>query len=77
LRDQAEAFFSELGMSISTAFSVFVRQALRQGKIPFEIISVPDPFYSIENFAVLERSMAQLGAGKTVTKTLDELRAME
>ena len=34
---QAEALFAELGMNLSTAFNVFVRQSLRDGGIPFEI----------------------------------------
>lgn len=29
--------FSELGMNISTAFNIFVRQALRERRIPFDI----------------------------------------
>jgi len=37
LKAQADRFFAELGMNISTAFTIFVRQALREGKIPFEI----------------------------------------
>ena len=37
LKEQAESLFSELGMNMTTAFNVFVRQAVRQGKIPFEI----------------------------------------
>ena len=37
LKTQADALFNELGMNLSTAFSVFVRQALREGKIPFDI----------------------------------------
>lgn len=37
LKAQADALFSELGMNISTAFNIFVRQALREGRIPFEI----------------------------------------
>lgn len=37
LKKQADALFSELGMNISTAFNIFVRQALREGKIPFDI----------------------------------------
>lgn len=37
LKTQADDFFAELGMDISTAFTIFVRQALREGKIPFEI----------------------------------------
>ena len=34
---KADALFSELGMNISTAFNIFVRQALREGRIPFDI----------------------------------------
>lgn len=37
LKSQAEALFLELGMNLSTAFNVFVRQSLRDGGIPFEI----------------------------------------
>lgn len=37
LKEQAEALFAELGMNISTAFNIFVRQSLREGKIPFEV----------------------------------------
>ena len=37
LKVQAEELFAQLGMNMSTAFNVFVRQALRQGGIPFKI----------------------------------------
>ena len=37
LKSQADALFSELGMNLSTAFNIFVRQSLRDGGIPFEI----------------------------------------
>lgn len=37
LKAQADAFFAELGMNLSTAFNIFVRQSLREGRIPFEI----------------------------------------
>ena len=37
LKAQADALFGELGMNITTAFNIFVRQALREGRIPFEI----------------------------------------
>ncbi|NLA96190.1 MAG: type II toxin-antitoxin system RelB/DinJ family antitoxin [Clostridiaceae bacterium] len=37
LKTQADALFSELGMNLSTAFNIFVRQSLREGKIPFDI----------------------------------------
>ncbi len=37
LKSAAEALFEELGMNLSTAFNIFVRQSLREGGIPFKI----------------------------------------
>lgn len=37
LKAQADALFGELGMNLSTAFNIFVRQSLREGRIPFDI----------------------------------------
>ena len=37
IKAQAEALFNELGMNLTTAFNIFVRQALREGRIPFEV----------------------------------------
>jgi DNA-damage-inducible protein J len=77
LKEQAEIFFSELGLNMSSAFNIFVRQSLRQGKIPFELSIVADPFYSSTNMSVLRKSIQEANEGKFVIKTLDELRAME
>ena len=37
LKAQAEAMFSEMGMNLTTAFNIFLRQAVRERRIPFEI----------------------------------------
>jgi DNA-damage-inducible protein J len=37
LKTQADALFAELGMNISTAFNIFVRQSLREGGLPFDV----------------------------------------
>ena len=37
VKANADALFNELGMNISTAFNIFVRQSLREGRIPFDI----------------------------------------
>lgn len=37
LKKQAEALFSELGMNLSTAFNIFLRQSVREQQIPFSI----------------------------------------
>ena len=53
LKERAEHLFSELGMNMTTAFTVFVRQAVRQGKIPFEIsLNIPNA----ETIAAMEEA---------------------
>ena len=37
LKAQADALFADLGMNLSTAFNIFVRQCIRERRIPFEI----------------------------------------
>ena len=37
LKHQADALFEDLGLSFSGAVNVFVRQAVREGGIPFAI----------------------------------------
>jgi len=63
VKENAEKLFGDFGMNLTTAFNVFARQALRQGKIPFEIY---DPFYSEKNQAELNRRLADVSAGKNL-----------
>ena len=76
IKEQAEKMFNDFGMNLSTAFNVFARQSLRQGKIPFEIY---DPFYSEKNQAEVNRRIDEIEAGtaKFVVKAMEELEAME
>ena len=69
VKEQAERMFSDFGMNLSTAFNIFVRQSLRQGKIPFEIY---DPFYSEKNQVRLVKSIADAEAGKVTVHELIE-----
>jgi DNA-damage-inducible protein J len=69
VKESAEKLFNDLGMNLTTAVNIFVRQALRQGKIPFEIY---DPFYSKKNQARLKRSIANAEAGRVTVHELIE-----
>ena len=75
VKEQAEKMFSDFGMNLSTAFNIYARQSLRQGKIPFEIY---DPFYNEINQAELNRRINEIesGTAKFVVKTMDELEVM-
>lgn len=37
LKKQAESMLSDMGLNMTTAMNIFLRQVVRQGKIPFEI----------------------------------------
>lgn len=54
LKHQAEMLFEEMGMNMTTAFTIFAKAAVREGRIPFEI--KVDPFYSRRNMERLEKA---------------------
>jgi len=64
LKKDAELLFGELGMNLTTALNIFMRQAVRQGGIPFAVQL--DPFYSEKNLAHLRRVAADTDAGRNV-----------
>lgn len=37
LKKQAESMLADMGLNMTTAMNIFLRQVVRQGKIPFEI----------------------------------------
>ena len=37
IKKQAAAMFSDMGLNMTTAMNMFLRQVVRQGRIPFEI----------------------------------------
>ena len=60
LKKQFEAFCSDIGMNMTTAFCVFAKKAVRERRIPFEITADYDPFYSNANQERLKKSISQL-----------------
>lgn len=43
LKKQADTLFNNLGLNMTTAFNMFLRQSVREGRIPFEAtINVPN-----------------------------------
>ena len=72
LKKQAENLFSDLGMNMTTAFNIFVRQAVREQAIPFEISKKTDPFYSESNRAYWLRGVEALNAGKGIERDIIE-----
>ncbi|MDR2560035.1 MAG: type II toxin-antitoxin system RelB/DinJ family antitoxin [Oscillospiraceae bacterium] len=71
LKKQAEILFNEIGMNMTTAFTVFAKAAVRQQKIPFELEA--DPFYSEVNMERLRKAVDGLNAGKWTEHELIEV----
>ena len=42
LKTKAEILFNELGLNMSTAITIFIRQSIREGRIPFDVKLVQD-----------------------------------
>ena len=79
LKEEADQVFSSLGMNLTTAITVFVRQAVRQKKIPFEITLYPeiDSRSSImhEAIAASERIWEYSSRNGNNKLTLEEINA--
>jgi len=73
LKSRADSIFEELGLNMTTAFTIFVRQTIRQGGIPFEITTRTDPFYNKENMKVLRQSINEADEGKLTAHELIEV----
>ena len=74
LKKDMEKTCQELGINMTTAFTIFAKKMSREKRIPFEV-SV-DPFYSECNMVRIKESIAQLNKGRTVTKTMEELEPL-
>lgn len=71
LKKKAETMFDDMGLNMTTAFTIFAKAVVREGKIPFEIKT--DPFYSKANQERLLQAIAQLEAGKGTEHELIEV----
>ena len=66
VKSDAEDLFSRLGMSLSTAINVFLRQSIVQRGLPFAVRE--DPFWSPANQAHLERAAADYERGANFSR---------
>ena len=62
LKKQFEKFCEDTGMTMTTAFNIFIKKAVKEQRIPFEITA--DPFYSESNIRYLEKIAADIKNGK-------------
>lgn len=61
LKKRMEIICDEMGMNLTTAFTIFAKKVTREHRIPFEVEA--DPFHSEATIRELERRAARLEAG--------------
>ena len=62
LKKSMEQTCQEMGMSMTTAFTIFATKVSREKRIPFEISA--DPFYSESNMNHLRKVISDIETGK-------------
>ena len=64
LKKSMEETCKDLGLSMTTAFTIFAKKMTREKRIPFDV-SV-DPFYSESNMTYLKKVVEDIESGKAV-----------
>lgn len=62
LKKSMEQVCADMGLSMTTAFTIFAKKVSREKRIPFEVSA--DPFYSESNIRHLENIIRDVNEGK-------------
>ena len=73
LKKGMEQVCRDMGMSMTTAFTIFATKVNKERRIPFEVAADPDPFYAETNMIRLRRAIADAYAGKLTEHELIEV----
>lgn len=76
LKRQAQELYADLGLDLSTAVTIFLKQSLRVGGVPFPVVrSEPRPVTEEDILADLALSRRQIeqGKGKDAEEALAEM----
>ena len=73
VKRQFDDFCANVGMNTTTAFNMFARAVLREKRLPFDVTTELDPFYSESNLAHLRRGIAALNNGKGIERDIVEI----
>ncbi len=65
LKRQFEAFCTDMGMSMTTAFNIFAKKVVREYRIPFEIGAEVPNAETMEAIQEVQRMKADPSIGKT------------
>lgn len=74
LKKQAEAMLSDMGLNMTTAINLYLRQVVRQGRIPFEIATDLPNAETLQAMQEVEKMKADPAFGKTYDNVDDMMK---
>lgn len=75
LKKSMEEVCSDIGINLTTAFTIFAKKVSRERRIPFELSA--DPFYSESNMKYLEKVISDIDEGRAKLVEHDIIEADE
>ena len=70
MKKKLEVVCADLGLNITTAFTIFAKKMVREQRVPFDVAI--DPFYSESNLKHLREGIKEINAGRGVSHELIE-----
>ena len=77
LKEQSQSLFESLGLSLSAAINIFLRQAVREQAIPFR---VGNPIPNLETLQAIEDARKGVGLSRefsSVAELMEDLNAVD
>lgn len=76
LKAQAEELFADLGLNMTSAFTIFVKQAIREQRIPFRISREVPNEETLEAIEEVKRMKKDPSIGKSYTDVDEMMREL-
>lgn len=75
LKKQADILFSELGLNLTTAFNIFLRQSVREQQIPFRVTRNIPNAVTLEAMDSSEKGEDLYGPYDSISDLMEALNA--
>jgi DNA-damage-inducible protein J len=69
LKKNMEQTCKDMGLTLTSAFTMFATKVAREKRIPFDVVA--DPFYNRDNIERLEKAIEDVKVGRSTLKEHD------
>ena len=75
LKREMEETCRKMGLTMTSAFTMFAAKVTQDRRIPFDVTAEPDPFYNKANMKRLKEAIADVEAGRSILKPHELIEA--